>query len=211
MTDLAIQGTIAATQQAIAINQQSKAVTSNYLTSIVPALDEQTSVQVNLIDSNETITAIRFEDLKAKLQTLYSENQRSLDTIATRCGYTHSGVSSIGTWLGVCENGQANGSGVGVIKNADGSSVEYYGYTQNGQPHGPGYMIFHDTTSSYALEGNFTSGSANGVMRVSKSGSSDTLKTYQSGQDVGRAPSGSVNASPFVPGLGVRKIAMVTY
>ena len=211
LTDLAIQGTIAATQQAIAINQQSKAVTSNYLTSIVPALDEQTSVQVNLIDSNETITAIRFEDLKAKLQTLYSENQRSLDTIATRCGYTHSGVSSIGTWLGVCENGQANGSGVGVIKNADGSSVEYYGYTQNGQPHGPGYMIFHDTTSSYALEGNFTSGSANGVMRVSKSGSSDTLKTYQSGQDVGRAPSGSVNASPFAPGLGVRKIAMVMY
>jgi len=48
-------------------------------------------------------------------------------------------------------------------------------------------------------------------MRVSKSGSSDTLKTYQSGQDVGRAPSGAINTSPFAPTVGVRKIAMVTY
>jgi len=127
LTNLALQGAIVATQQAFAINRQSKAVTSNYLTSIVPALDEQTSVQVNLIDSNETITAIRYEDLQAKLQTLYSNNQRSLDTIATRCGYTHSGISKTGTWLGVCQNGLANGSGVGVIKNADGTSIEYYG------------------------------------------------------------------------------------
>ena len=209
LTELAVQGALAATQQAFAINQQSKAVTANYLTSIVPALDEQTSIQVNLIDSNETITAIRFEDLKAKLQTLYSNNQRSLDTIATRCGYTHAGASISGTWLGVCQNGVANGSGVGVIKNADGSSIEYYGYAQNGQPNGPGYMIVHNPTASYSLEGNFTAGSANGVMRVSQSGQSDRLVTYQSGQDVGRAPAGAINASPFAPGVGVRKIAMV--
>ena len=210
LTNLAIQGAIVATQQAFAINRQSRAVTSNYLTSIVPALDEQTSVQVNLIDSNETITAIRFEDLKAKLQTLYSTNQRSLDTIATRCGYSHTGATKTGTWLGVCENGLANGSGVGVLKNADGSSVEYYGQALNGQPHGAGYMVHHNATSSYALEGNFTAGNADGVMRVSKSGSSDVLKTYQSGQDLGKAPSGSINASPFAPSVGIRKIAMVS-
>ena len=176
----------------------------------MPALDEQTSVQVNLIDSNETITAIRFEDLKAKLQTLYSTNQRSLDTIATRCGYSHTGATKTGTWLGVCENGLANGSGVGVLKNADGSSVEYYGQALNGQPHGAGYMVHHNATSSYALEGNFTAGNADGVMRVSKSGSSDVLKTYQSGQDLGKAPSGSINVSPFAPSVGIRKIAMVS-
>ena len=209
LTNLAIQGAIVATQQAVAINRQSKAVTSNYLTSIVPALDEQTSVQVNLIDSNETITAIRFEDLKAKLQTLYSSNQRSLETIATRCGYTDAASSRTGTWLGVCEGGLANGSGVGVIKNADGSSVEYYGQAVNGQPHGPGYMIHHTPTSSYALEGNFTAGKADGVIRVSKSGSADSLKTYSAGQELGRAPSGSVVSSPFSPGFNVRKIAMV--
>jgi len=211
LTNLALQGAIIAAQQAFAINKQSKAVTSNYLTSIVPALDEQTSVQVNLIDSNETITAIRFEDLKAKLQTLYSNKQRSLDTIATRCSYNHTGASKTGTWLGVCQNGVANGSGVGVIRNADGSSVEYYGYTQNGQPHGPGYMIHHTPSSSYALEGNFTAGSADGVMRVSKSGSPDVLKTYRSGQDAGGAPSGAINTSPFSADVPARKIAMVSY
>jgi len=209
LTNLALQGAMVAAQQAFAINRQSKAVTSNYLTSIAPALDEQTSVQVNLIDSNETITAIRYEDLQAKLQSLYSSKQRSLDTIATRCGYTHSGSSKTGTWLGVCQNGLANGSGVGVIKNADGSSVEYYGYAQNGQPHGPGYMIHHGPTSSYAVEGNFTSGNADGVMRISKSGASDVLKTYRAGQDVGSAPSGSAVMSPFTSGGVIRKIAMI--
>ncbi len=211
LTNLALQGAIVAAQQAFALNRQSRAVTSNYLSSIVPALDEQTSIQVNLIDSNETITAIRFEDLKAKLQTLYSSKQRSLDTIATRCSYTHSGASKAGTWLGVCENGVANGSGVGVIRNADGTSVEYYGYAQNGQPNGPGYMIYHSPISSYAVEGNFTAGQADGVMRVSKSGDSDVLKSYVAGQDVGRAPSGAKNASPFSEDVPIRKIAMVGY
>jgi len=164
---------------------------------------------VNLIDSNETITAIRFEDLKSKLQTLYSNKQRSLETIATRCSYNHSGASKTGTWLGVCQNGVANGSGVGVIRNGDGSSVEYYGYAQNGQPHGPGYMIHHSPTSSYALEGNFTAGNADGVMRVSKSGASDVLKSYSAGRDVGGAPSGTINASPFSADVPVRKSAIV--
>lgn len=195
--DALIQGAIFAGTKAYSTNQRSKAVGSNYLAAIVPALEEQTSIQISLIDSNETITAIRFEDLKEKLQTLYTKNQRSLESVATRCGYTHTGTSKTGTWLGVCENGLASGTGVGVIQNTDGSSVEYYGYAQNGQPSGSGYMIFHDDSESHSVEGHFNDGEPHGVMRVSKAGQADKLRTYQFGQDMGSAPPNSVVNSPF--------------
>ena len=211
LTRIAIAGTTYAGSKAFSLSKQSKAVGSNYLSAIVPALEEQQTVQVNLIDSNETITAIRFEDLRAKLQTLYNSKQRSLETVATRCGYTHDGSSKTGTWLGVCANGLANGSGVGVIRNADGSSIEYYGYAQNGQPQGPGYMITHTPTGSSALEGNFTAGRADGAMRVSKSGQSDRIMSYQSGQSTGKAPSGSQVASPFVTSPRLGDLAMTSY
>jgi len=192
-----IQGAIYAGTQSFSYKRRSANVGNNYLSSIAPALDEQTSVQLDLIDSNETITAIRFEDLRSKLQSLYDEKQRSLDTIATRCGYTHSGTERAGTWMGVCKNGLANGTGVGVLRNADGSAVEYYGYAQNGQPQGAGYMIVHGLTNSYSLEGQFQNGLADGVMRVSKPGKTDTNRLYRVGQDVGAAPSGQGVISPF--------------
>lgn len=195
--DALIQGAIFAGTQAFNYKGQSKAVGSNYLTSVVPALDQQVSVQVNLIDSNETITAIRFDDLKAKLQTLYSDSQRSLDTVATRCGYVDNNGGRTGTWLGVCENGLAAGTGVGVLQNADGSAVEYYGYAQNGRPEGAGYMIHHRPTGSYSLEGNFSGGQANGVMKVAKAGQANRLRMYTSGQDTGGAPASSQISSPF--------------
>ena len=195
--DALIQGAIFAGQKAYSKSRLSKAHGNNYLSSIIPALEEQTSIQVSLIDSNETITAIRFEDLTAKLQTIYNDSQRSLDTVATRCGYSHDSAAKTGTWLGVCENGLANGSGVGVIRNADGTSLEYYGYAQNGRPHGAGYLITHTNRGSQALEGNFVSGKAEGVMRVSKAGEADQLRQFSNGQDQGSAPAGAVAASPF--------------
>jgi len=192
-----IQGAVFSGTQAFSYQRRGQLIGNNYFSSIIPALDEQISVQVDLIDSNETITAIRFEDLRAKLQTLYDEKQRSLDTIATRCGYTNSGTTKSGTWMGVCENGLANGAGVGVLRNVDGSAVEYYGYAQNGQPQGAGYMIIHGLTGSYALEGQFQNGLADGVMRVSKAGKADVNRLYRAGQDVGGAPRGQGVISPF--------------
>ena len=190
LTNLAIQGALIAAQEAIALNSRSKAVGSNYLSSIVPALEQQTSVTVDLLDSSETITAIRYEDLKSKLQGLYTTRQRSLDTIATRCTYNTSG-----TWMGVCEGGKANGSGVGVIQNADGSTTEYYGYAVDGIANGSGLMLIHEASGSYSLEGNFVNGLADGAVRVSKAGENDTLRTYRAGQDVGA--SSVAPASPF--------------
>ena len=164
-------------------------------------LDEQISVQVDLIESNETITAIRFEDLRTKLKTLYKEKQRALETAATQCGYTNSGTERSGTWIGVCENGLANGAGVGVLRNVDGSAVEYYGYAQNGQPQGAGYMIIHSLRGSYALEGQFQNGLADGVMRVSKAGEDDVNRLYRLGEDAGAAPRGRGAISPFNPSI----------
>ena len=160
----------------------------------MPALEQQTSVTVDLLDSSETITAIRYEDLKSKLQDLYSSRQRSLDTVATRCGF-NTGSGSVGTWLGVCEGGQANGTGVGVLQNSDGTSVEYYGYASGGLPNGSGLMLIHSASGSQSLEGNFVNGKAQGPIRVSSAGKSDKIRSYSAGQDIGS--SSSLPASPF--------------
>lgn len=199
--DALIQGVIFAGQSAFATSRQSRAVGSTYLSSIAPALEAQTTVQVDLIDSNETITAIRYEDLSAKLQTLYNDSQRSLDQIATRCGYEHDGgLGTSGTWLGECSNGLANGAGVGIYRADDGRIFEYYGYAQNGLPNGAGYMLEHWNAGSRAIEGNFTSGRADGIVSVSNAGTT-SLRRYAQGQDQGAAPRGAVITSPFADAL----------
>lgn len=190
----AIQGAIFSATEAMRKNKLSKSVSTNYLQSVVPALNAQTEIQVDLIDSSETITAIRFEDLKTKLGELYSENQRALDTVATRCAYN--GPVEAGTWLGACENGVANGSGVGIYRNRAGNLVEHYGYARAGLADGPGYRIVRAPNGSYSIEGNFSGGTANGVARVERSGSV-ALRQYMNGRDMGVAPAGSVKASPF--------------
>ncbi|MEL7232039.1 MAG: hypothetical protein AAGJ85_05960, partial [Pseudomonadota bacterium] len=193
-TNALISGAIFSAQEAMRQNRLSKGVSESYIQSVVPALNASTEVQVDLIDSNETITAIRFEDLKTKLSELYSENQRALDTVATRCRYA--GPQGTGTWLGACENGLANGSGVGILRTADGTLIEHYGYARNGLADGPGYRIVRAGTGSIALEGSFMGGEANGPMRVERSGSIQ-LRRYRDGQDIGAAPDGTVVASPF--------------
>ena len=195
--DALIQGAIIAGQTAYSTSRQSRSVGTSYLNSIAPALEAQTTIQVDLIDSNETITAIRFEDLSAKLQTLYNDSQRSLDRIATRCSYTHTGLDKTGTWLGECQNGVASGTGVGVFRNADGVVFEYYGYAEMGQPHGAGYMIEHRSLGSRAIEGEFVRGQANGIIRLISPGTSNKLRRFEAGQDKGSAPSGAVAPSPF--------------
>ena len=117
--NLAINSAIYAGLEAYSLSQRSALVGNNFLNSIVPALEQQTSVTLDLLDSNETITAIRYEDLQAKLQDIYTSKQRSLDTVATHCAYLGADRAKRGSWLGVCENGVANGSGVAVIEDAD--------------------------------------------------------------------------------------------
>ncbi|MGB6228759.1 MAG: hypothetical protein WBF53_01360 [Litorimonas sp.] len=202
-TQAAIQGAIFAATEAMRRNRLSKTVGTNYLEAVVPALNASTEIQVDLIDSNETITAIRFEDLKSKLSELYAENQRALDTVATRCAYN--GPAGAGTWLGACENGVANGSGVGVYRNPAGDLVEHYGYARAGVADGPGYRIIRAPRGSISMEGNFRDGRANGVIRTERSGSV-ALRRYREGEDMGAAPNGSVFASPFGPAPQVQGV-----
>ena len=194
LTNALIQSAFFAGTQAYSLKQQSQSVGGNYLSSIVPALEQQTTVTVDLIDSNETITAIRYEDLQSKLQALYDSKQRSLDTIATRCGFNDANGAT-GTWMGVCNGGRANGTGVGVVQLANGSSIEYYGYANGGIANGPGLMIVHEPKGSYTLEGNFANGVADGAMRVSQAGAPDKYRSYRAGRDIGSAQ--SAPASPF--------------
>lgn len=185
--------------QAFALNRQSASIGANYLTSIVPALEEQVSVQVDLLDSSETITAIRFEDLRAKLQELYAKNQRSIEAIATSCGYAHTDAApTTGIWLGECNGGVGDGVGVGVLRYEDGTSVEYYGAASGGQPNGPGFMIQHNDLGTMALEGNFVNGKADGVVMVTRAGQADKLRLYENGQDVGSAPKDAMAVTPFI-------------
>ena len=197
-TSVLLSGAVYAASQAVSLNRLSKSVGVNYLTSIVPALEDQISVNVNLLESNETITAIRFEDLQEKLQTLYTENQRSLDTIATSCAYNHTGEASVGTWLGVCNGGVADGAGVGVVRFDDGAAIEYIGTASAGNPNGGGMMIFHSAIGeTYSIEGPFVNGQANGLMKVARAGQPDRLRMYDEGRDVSAAAAGAVFVSPF--------------
>ena len=187
LTDL----TVFATMQAMSLSRQSKQVGSGFMASVVPALEEQIEIEVNLIDTNETITAIRFEDFQAILQDKYADSQRAIDTVATRCVFTGEGTAARGTWQGECDGGLAHGAGVGVITEADGSVMEYFGTALNGQPSGVGYAIYHLKGETYSVEGSFRNGQPTGTVRVARGGRSDELRRFENGADLGLAAPGA--------------------
>ena len=194
LTNIALNSAIYAGIEAYSISERSNFVGNSFLNSIVPALEQQTTITLDLIDSNETITAIRYEDLQSKLQDLYASKQRSLETVATQCAYLGAGGSKRGTWLGVCENGVANGSGAGVLEDTD-SVMEYYGYAREGRAEGPGLMILHSSLGSVSYEGSFAAGQPDGTVRVSISGRPDRVKTFVQGVETG--DSLQTPASPY--------------
>ena len=104
------------------------------------------------------------------------------------------GGAKRGTWLGVCENGLANGSGAGVLKTGD-EVLEYYGYAKDGYAHGPGLMIKHSSIGSLSYEGSFAQGRPDGVVRVSESGREDKTRNFAAGIDQGASTQSAV--SPF--------------
>ena len=191
LADVLARASIYSASRAYSINSQSKSISSNFLTSIVPALEEQLEVQVDLLGSSETITAIRFEDLREKLQVLYSDNQRAIDTFATTCAYMHQGSPTPGKWQGVCENGRAAGPGIGAITFEDGTSFEYFGEALDGRAHGTGYLIEHRQAGSQSFEGQFANGVPHGVVQISSAGAPNRLRVYENGRDKGAAAPGS--------------------
>ena len=193
-----------ALQEAWNLRRESRGIGENYITAVLPALEEQQLVSVDLIDSNETITAIRYEDLQTKLLDLYQSNLRSLEGAAGRCAYNRSGAGldgAEGTWLGACEGGLGHGPGVGVLRQADGTAEEFYGTARRGAPDGPGILVRHFPMGSESFEGTFRGGALDGPVRVSRRGQPDSFRRFQGGQDVGPARPENV-LSPFEDGFG---------
>ncbi|MEM9740523.1 MAG: hypothetical protein AAF829_11700 [Pseudomonadota bacterium] len=193
LTDLA---TISA-MQAFSLNSQNKTAGVNFIQSMVPALEEQITVQVELLDSNEAISAIRIEDFRTLLQERYADSQRSIDTVSSRCEFSIGDSDVRGVWHGECSGGIAAGVGAGVVRKANGAAVEYFGETHNGQPEGVGYMIVHNASGAFSLEGNFDDGQADGVVRVARAGATSREMIYRNGREVGPAPAGQVAPSLF--------------
>lgn len=181
--------TALAVQKSIALNKQSKAMGSNFRLAMAPVLAEQVDVQVDLLDGSETISAASFAELQDKMQSAYSRKVRAMDQVASECAFNDPSGAS-GRWLGECSSGAASGKGIGTVRLANGTNVEYYGSAENGLAQGVGYLVVHDSKTPYSLEGNFVSGEANGPMHVIKSGNSETLRQYENGKDVGNVSSG---------------------
>lgn len=175
---------------AMELSTNNRVLGETFLQAMVPALDEQITVQVGLLDSNETITAVRFEDFRAQLEALYSESLRAVETVASTCGYKHDEDAVLGRWHGECANGLANGRGVGILRLPDGGSVEYFGMASDGQPNGVGYLVEHDAGRARAMEGRFEGGLPDGPVRVSEAGRTDRVVMYEDGRARGAAPLG---------------------
>ncbi|MCI4645005.1 MAG: hypothetical protein MRY64_09500 [Hyphomonadaceae bacterium] len=183
--------TFMAAGHAFMLNSENKALGRNFMQAMVPALEEQITVQVGLLDGNETITAVRFEDFRAQLEARYSESLRAVDTVAGDCAYKHDADGVLGRWQGECANGLAEGAGVGILRRADGTSVEYFGHAEDGRPHGVGYLVEHRQAGARAMEGRFEHGAPDGPVRVSEAGRTDRVVMYDQGAARGPAPLGT--------------------
>ena len=193
LTDLAAVSAM----QAFNLNNQNKTAGVNFIQSMVPALEEQITVQVELLDSNEAISAIRIEDFRELLQQRYASSQRSIDTASSRCSFSSNGNDALGVWHGECAGGVADGVGAGVLRASGGKVVEYFGETENGMPHGVGYMIVHSGAGAIAMEGEFKNGAADGLVRVSRASAPERDFVYRDGREVGPAPAGQSAPSLF--------------
>ncbi|MEN0077978.1 MAG: hypothetical protein AAF753_02595 [Pseudomonadota bacterium] len=187
--DLATDLAVISAMQAFNLNSQNKAAGVNFIQSMVPAMEEQITVQVELIESNEAISAIRFEDFQALLLERYAASRRSIDASASRCAFKGGLGQPIGAWQGECAAGVAEGVGVGVIRRPNGTVVEYYGSAVAGAPQGPGFMVLHRPSgSAVSMEGTFDAGRADGIVEVARPGQRDMTRIFDGGVDKGPAP-----------------------
>ena len=176
---------------------------SNFRLAMSPILAEQVDVQVDLLDGSETISAASFAELQDKMQDAYSRKVRVMDQVSSECAFNDAS-GAMGRWVGECSSGVASGRGVGTVKRADGTGVEYYGNAAAGFAHGIGYLVVNDKRAPYSLEGNFVTGQADGPMHVIRTGSRESLRQYSNGKDTGNVTTGftapRLHKKPLVAG-----------
>lgn len=187
----ALAGSAWALHKSLGTKTESEEVGRYFLTRMAPTFDRQMSVQMEWLESKESITARGFSEFRNKTLSLYQARVRSLAvSVQQHCLFSYPGFSAINSrWYGSCESGKANGRGYGLLADGRGSSIEYLGYANEGMPAGKGGMIMKNRQQLGAtyLEGEFRGGLPDGTIKVEKPGSTPTLRRYTAGRDSGRA------------------------
>jgi hypothetical protein len=190
LTDALALSSIWAVNVAMNKHAESGTVGENFLMQMAPALSEQISVQVELLESNQEITATNYEEFKSQTTAIYQAYARSvLVNMSTQCQFNHPSASQAGTWYGECVSGLANGLGYGLVRSDDGTAIEYLGSTQQGLAQGLGAMMVRSSGEIGALyyEGQFEQGLPNGIARIEQPGRKVETRKFRNGKDVGAA------------------------
>jgi hypothetical protein len=171
-------------------NAESKTVGENFLMQMAPALNQQSSVQVELLESNEEITARNFAEFKSQTTALYQKYARSMmvDSLS-HCQFRQAASVQAGAWYGHCSDGFADGLGYGLVRADDGSEIEYLGNSREGLAHGLGAMIVRSPGSIGAIyyEGQFEQGLPHGIVRLEQPGRKAQTRKFNQGKDAGAA------------------------
>jgi hypothetical protein len=179
-----------AASSAIASHAQSRTVGENFLVQLAPAIDNQVTVQVEWLESRESISARDFGEFRQKTLALYQSSVRSVGVGSDpACVIRHPALQADGRWVGICRDGLAEGNGYGVVLDERGYIMEYLGAARAGLPDGDGAMLFDAPADRGAMyyEGSFRRGLPHGVVRVEKPGREPRVRTYRDGNDRGAA------------------------
>ena len=171
-------------------NAESKTVGENFLMQMAPALNQQTSVQVELLESNEEITAQNFDEFRSQTMALYQNFARSMNVnISSQCQFLHPQGSQPGSWYGACEAGAAEGLGYGLVRTDEGTEIEFLGSAHLGLAQGLGAMIVRSPASIGAIyfEGQFAQGLPHGIVRLEQPGRKTETRKFNLGKNVGPA------------------------
>ncbi|HET6565920.1 MAG TPA: hypothetical protein VFG52_10945, partial [Xanthomonadales bacterium] len=181
-------------------NAESKTVGENFLMQMAPALNQQSSVQVELLESNEEITARNFAEFKSQTSALYQKYARSMMVnTPMHCQFQHPAATRAGTWYGYCADGFGDGLGYGLVRGDDGSEIEYLGRSKLGLAQGLGAMIVRSPQSIGAIyyEGQFDQGLPHGIVRLEQPGRKTATRKFNRGKDAGAADAQQLSPLSF--------------
>ena len=171
-------------------NAESDTVGESFLMQMAPALNQQSSVQVELLESNEEITARNFAEFKSQTTALYQKYARSMMVEQpSHCQFRHPAAVQAGTWYGQCAAGFGDGPGYGLVRADDGSEIEFLGDSRQGLADGLGAMIIRSPRSIGAIyyEGQFEQGLPHGIVRLEQPGRKAETRKFNKGKDAGAA------------------------
>lgn len=189
MADVLLVGAIAAVESAFATSATSKQIGENFLLQMAPALEEQITVQVDLVEGEEQITARDHREFRRQAVALYNRRARSMTVdIQTDCTFRHPSASGQGRWYGACADGLATGHGYGVVRTDADAAIEFFGQAERGAANGAGAMIVHapGVVGATYFEGRFRNGLPDGTLRVETAGRGPEVRVFSDGIDRGR-------------------------